>query len=184
MEKDDKQNAQRRRNNSFEPRLGTAQLVFGIIYAFISGIGLVLAIYTFIASGHQHPWTQYFFVLLFGILAAKSFFIYARMRILFVNGVHTVAKVSSITAEKGLTIVQGTVKAPDTHEEFEIESRYAGMNVARELERFLDEQHTKNLPALVVGSRGKSSPRGMFLIKTHAGHLDQSQINSLKTDRK
>lgn len=170
------------RRNSFEPRLGTAQLVFGIIYGFIAGIGLVLAIYTWINSGHQHPWTQYFFVLLFGVLAAKSFLIFARTRILYSTGRHVAGRVENITAQKGLTVVTGYVPVNDK-EELLIESRFAGMAVARELERFLTEQHTRSLPALVVGD-AKVSPRGMFLIKTHAGHLDPEYLNSLKTDKK
>lgn len=169
------------RRNSFEPRLGTAQLVFGIIYGFIAGIGLVLAIYTWINSGHQHPWTQYFFVVLFLVLATKSFVIFARTRILYSTGRHVAGRVDSITAQKGLTVVTGYVPVNDT-EEIMIESRYAGMSVAKELERFLTEQHTRKLPALVVGG-GKQSPRGMFLIKTHAGHLDPQYLNSLKTDK-
>lgn len=177
----DKQTAIIRRN-SFEPRFGVAQMVFGIIYAFIAGIGLVLAVYTFTASGHEHPWTQYFFVLLFCVLAGKSFFMYAKTRILYTGGKHTVARVTSVTAEKGLTIVQGAVRASDDGPEFEFESRYAGMNVARELERFMDEQHSRFLPALIVGQN--DHPRAMFLIKTRAGHLDNDYINSLKTDRK
>lgn len=171
------------RHNSFEPRFGIAQLVFGIIYAFIAGIGLVLAIYTFSVSNYEHPWTQYFFVLLFSVLAVKSFFMYAKTRILYIKGQHTVAKVTSITAEKGLTIVQGHISSDLKDDpQFDFESRYAGMSVARELERFLDEQHSSFLPALLVGP--KDHRRAMFLIKTHAGHLDKNYINSLKTDRK
>ncbi len=170
------------RRNSFEPRFGVAQLVFGIIYGFIAGIGLVLAIYTWTASGHQHPWTQYFFVLLFAVLAGKSFFMYAKTRILYAQGRHTVGKVYDIVAEKGLTYVRGTIELPENKGSLAFESRYAGMSVARELQRFLDEQHSSFLPALLVGE--KDFPRGMFLIKTHAGHLDPAHINSLKTDRK
>ena len=100
----------------------------------------------------------------------------------YTGGKHTVARVTSVAAEKGLTIVQGAVRASDDGPEFEFESRYAGMNVARELERFMDEQHSRFLPALIVGQN--DHPRAMFLIKTRAGHLDNDYINSLKTDRK
>ncbi|MDY6323221.1 MAG: hypothetical protein SPL30_09990 [Succinivibrio sp.] len=171
-----------RRRNSFEPRMGTAQLVFGIIYAFIAGIGIVLAIYTWINSGHQHPWTQYFFVALFLFLAGKSFYLYAKVRILFQNGTHTTARVETIAKDRGLTVVTGFVQL-NGNEEFEIESRYAGESVAAELDRFLKDEHTKLLPALVVGLDGKH-PRGMFLIKTHAGHIDPQYKIQLKTDRK
>ena len=170
------------RRNSFEPRFGIAQLIFGIIYGFIAGIGLVLAIYTWTQSGHQHPWTQYFFVLLFGVLAAKSFFMYAKTRILYSKGTHTVGKVEEIIADKGLTYVRGFIELPQSKEPLHFESRYAGMSIEKELHRFLDEQHSQFLPALLVDE--DKNPKGMFLIKTHAGHLDPAHINSLKTDRK
>ncbi len=170
-----------RRKNSFEPRMGTAQLVFGIIYGFMAGIGIVLALYTFINSNHHIPWSQVLFCVLFLVLAGKSFYLYAQVRILFQNGRHTIARVNDIVARRGITTVSGMVKLEDGSE-IEIESRLAGEQCAKELEDFLNEQRTRNLPALVVNE--KKHPRGMFLIKTHAGHLDPQYRNQLVVDRK
>ncbi len=170
-----------RRRNSFEPRMGTAQLVFGIIYGFMAGVGIVLAIYTFINSQHHVPWTQVAFCALFLALAGKSFFLYAQVRILFLNGRHTLGKVESIEAARGITVVTGTVKL-EGGGEIQIESRLAGEHCAQELEGFLRDQRTRNLPALVVNE--KKRPRGMFLIRTHAGHLDPQYRNQLVVDRK
>jgi hypothetical protein len=170
-----------RRKNSFEPRMGTAQLVFGIIYGFMAGVGIVLAIYTFINSQHRIPWTQVAFCALFLVLAGKSFFLYAQVRILYMNGRHTIAKVESIVPERGITIVSGSVKLKDGSE-IQIESRLAGESCASELENFLRDQRTRNLPALVVNESKR--PRGMFVIRTHAGHLDPQYRNQLVVDRK
>ena len=170
-----------RRRNSFEPRMGTAQLVFGIIYGFMAGVGIVLAIYTFINSQHRVPWTQVAFCALFLVLAGKSFFLYAQVRILFLNGRHTVGRVESIEAVRGITVVTGTVKLAKGGE-IQIESRLAGEHCAQELENFLRDERTRNLPALVV-NEGKR-PRGMFLIRTRAGHIDPQYRNQLVVDRK
>lgn len=170
--------------NSFEPRIGIVQLVFGIIYAFVTGIAIVLAYYvwdTSVQAGTpQQPWMQYFFIVLFAVMAAKSFFMYARIKILLNNGIHTVGTVDSIEPVRGITIVRGRIDVKD-YGEIEIESRYAGESVAHELKHFLEDEHTSKLPALVV--QGKS-PRGMFVIKTYAGHLDQNSLNSLKVNQK
>ncbi len=171
-----------RRAQSFEPRIGVAQLVFGLIYAFITGIAVVLAFKVYEASGGQQPWMQYFFILLFAVMAIKSFFIYAHSKILYSTGIHTVATVEDIDPNHGITIIRGAIKLDDGRE-LSIESRFAGESVAHEIRHFLDEQKTKKLPALVVDSKGKR-PRGMFVIHTYAGHLDEEYKNQLIVDKK
>ena len=167
---------------TFEPRVGIAQLVFGLIYAFITGIAVVLAFKVYEASGGQQPYLQYLFVVLFAIMAGKSFYIYARTKILYSTGTHTTGTVESIEPSHGITLVKGCIKLKDGRELY-IESRYAGESVAHEIRHFLDEQKTKKLPALVVEENGKH-PRGMFVIHTYAGHLDNEYKNQLIVDKK
>ncbi len=173
------------RATSFEPRVGIAQMVFGIIYAFLTGIFCVLAYKVWQADlergVNEIPALQIVFVALFGFLAAKSFFIYARIRVLYETGEHTVGRVESIVPQRGITIVTGTIDIND-RECITVESRFAGEAVAHELQRFLDDHKTKYLPALVVDKKGKH-PRGMFVVKTYAGHLDKDCVNQLKTNR-
>ena len=78
------------RKNSFEPRIAIVQLIFGIIYAFVTGVGVILAFKVYEATNEQ-PYMQYFFVVLFGVLACKSFWIFANTRIAQNTGVHTSA---------------------------------------------------------------------------------------------
>ncbi len=170
-----------RKATSFEPRVGIAQLVFGLVYAFVTGVAIIIAFRVLEATGEQ-PYLQYVFVLLFSCLTIKSFFIYARTKILYNNGVHTVATVESIEAVRGITTVKGFIKLKKGGELL-IESRFAGEQVSFELKRFLQEQKTKNLPALVVDENGPH-PRGMFVIKTYAGHLDENYKNQLIVDKK
>ena len=165
------------RKNSFEPRIAMVQLVFGTIYGFVTGIGIILAFRVLEATGQQ-PWLQYFFVILFGVLAGKSFLIFARTRVAQNTGVHVKASVDNIVPTHGITIIEGMLHMPDGTT-LPIESRFAGENVAHELKRFLEEQHTKKLPALLVNKDTKH-PRGQFLVKTKAGHLDPDCINFLK----
>ena len=168
------------RKNSFEPRIAVVQLIFGIIYGFVTGIGIILAFRVLEATGEQ-PWLQYFFVVLFGILAGKSFYIYAKTRIAQNTGIQVVAKVDNIVPTHGITIVEGMLMMPDDTT-LPIESRFAGENVAHERKRFLDENKTKKLPALLVNKDTKH-PKGQFLVKTRAGHLDPEYMNSLKTSK-
>lgn len=165
------------RKNSFEPRIAIVQLIFGVIYSFVTVIGVLLAVE--VQSKGGNALLQYFFVLLFGFLAGKSFYIYASVRIAKNTGVHTVAIVDNIVATHGITIVEGTLTLPD-NTTLPFESRFAGETVAKELKRFLDDNKTKKLPALLVNKDTKR-PKGQFLIRTKAGHLDSEYINSLKT---
>ena len=168
------------RKNSFEPRIAIVQLIFGVIYAFVTAIGIYLAVKVYTVTGQQ-PFIQYFFVLLFAVLAGKSFFIFANTRIAQNTGVHTTATVENIVPTHGITIVEGLLHLED-NTTLPIESRFAGESVAHELKRFLEDNNTKKLPALLVNKDSKH-PRGQFLIRTRAGHLDQHYINSLKTSK-
>ena len=166
------------RKNSFEPRVAIVQMIFGIIYAFVTGIGVILAMRVLEQTGEQ-PWLQYFFVVLFAILAGKSFYIFATTRIAQNTGVRVTAKVDNIVPTHGITIIEGMLEMPDKTT-LPIESRFAGETVAHELERFLEENKTRKLPALLVNKDTKH-PRGQFLVHTKAGHLDPDYMNSLKT---
>ncbi len=126
------------RRNSFEPRLAIVQLVFGIIYGFMSGISIVLLFKILDAGGNGY--LQIFFIILFFVLAMKSFWIYARTRISQQTGVYTTAVVENIIPTHGLTIIEGQLKMPD-NTTLPIESRFAGESVARELQIFLDEHN-------------------------------------------
>ncbi|MGN0903327.1 MAG: hypothetical protein ACI4M9_08570, partial [Succinivibrio sp.] len=156
------------RKNSFEPRIAIVQLVFGIIYAFVTGVGVILAFKVLEASGQQ-PWLQYFFVVLFGILAAKSFYIFASTKIAQNTGVYTTATVDKITPTHGITIIEGQMDLKDGTT-LPIESRFAGESVGHELQRLMTENKVKALPALLVNQNTRR-PKGQFLVKTRAGHL-------------
>lgn len=162
-----------RNNQTFEPRIGVAQLVFGVIYTFITLIALCLAYYVY-ESEQRDPYLHLFMALLFAVMAAKSFIIYKRVQKLLKEGVYFEAKVVSIEAVRGLTLVKGTCDIPD-YGLIEIESRLVGETVCHELKRLLDEKKQKMLPALVVGVN-TSHPRGMITIKCQHGHLIPDSI--------
>lgn len=165
------------RKSSFEPRIAIVQLIFGIIYAFVTGVGVILAFKVYEATNEQ-PYMQYFFVVLFGVLACKSFWIFANTRIAQNTGVHTSATVENIVPTHGITIVEGMLHMPD-NTTLPIESRFAGETVGHELKRVLEEVKSKKVPALLVNKDTKR-PRGQFLIRTKAGHLDENFVNQLK----
>ena len=172
-----------RRAQTFEPRTGLAQLIFGIIYVFITLIALTLAYRVYEAGGReQQPWLQYFFALLFAIMAVKSFIIWARARSRSGAGRRTVGTVEEISADHGITRVKGVIPLRDADRgELHIESRFAGETLSREIRAFLDERGTRSLPALVVGENTRR-PRGMFLIRTRRGRLDRDSQNRLLTE--
>lgn len=167
------------RRNSFEPRIAVVQLIFGVIYAFVTVIGIYLAFKVTQAGGNAI--LQYFFVLLFAVMAGKSFLIFANTRIAQNTGVYTTATVENIIPTHGITIIEGQLNMPDGTT-LPIESRFAGESVAHELKRFLDDNKTKKLPALLVNKDTKR-PKGQFLVKTRAGHLNTEYLNSLKTNK-
>lgn len=155
---------------SFDPRIGTMQKIFGVIYVLITLVAISLAFY--VRSIGQDGYLQFFMAALFGIMALKSFYISNRVKNLLKNGVYFKAKVDSVEAVRGITVIKGIVEIPDFGPIY-IESRLAGETPARELQRYLDERNQEFLPALVVGAQGKH-PRGMFTIKCKNGHLDES----------
>ena len=166
------------RKNSFEPRVGIVQLIFGIIYCFVTMAGIIL--YFKVIELGDRGYMQLFFVVLFAILAFKSFLIFSRNAISKKNGIKVTATVDNVTPTHGITIVEGMLNMPDGTT-LPIESRFAGESVGHELKRFLEDNKTKKLPALLVNKDSKH-PRGQFLVKVKLGHLDQSQLNSMKTN--
>lgn len=173
MSYQDRDRARLIRRQSFETRYGTAQLVFGVIYAFVTAAGMVMAWYVLQGTG-RHPLMQYFFTVLFGVLAAKSFYIFFRDRRLFKTAVKTLGKVEEIRASHGITTVCGTITL-GSGEELLFESKFAGETLARELKRWLKDTGLTRLPALLTGREG-GARKGMFLIKTSAGHLDEDKL--------
>lgn len=155
-------------NQTFEPRAGTAQLIFGVIYLLITLTALMLALYTRQTQGDE-PWLHYCMAFLFALMALKSFIIHARVKSLLRNGVYYEAKVESCEAKRGITVITGTCDVKD-YGLIHIESRLVGETVAHELNRFLQDNKQQMLPALVVGEK-THKPRGMFTVKCLHGHL-------------
>lgn len=160
-------------NQSFEPRVGTAQLIFGVIYTIITLIALCLAYYVTLEG--RTPYLHLFMALLFAIMALKSFIIYKRVKTLMANGQYAEAEVSSVEPVRGITVIKGTCALPNG-DSIEIESRLVGETAAKELKAYLAEQKQNKLPALVVGVDGPR-PRGMFTVKCLHGHLIEASAH-------
>lgn len=160
-------------NQSFEPRVGTAQLIFGVIYTIITLIALCLAYYVTLEG--RTPYLHLFMALLFAIMALKSFIIYKRVKTLMANGQYAEAEVSSVEPVRGITVIKGTCALPNG-DRIEIESRLVGETAAKELKAYLAEQKQSKLPALVVGVDGPR-PRGMFTVKCLHGHLIEASAH-------
>lgn len=154
-------------NQSFEPRIGTAQMIFGVIYTFITLIALCLAFYERQDGGDGY--LQLCMAVLFAIMAGKSFFISARVKRLLREGVYFEAQVDSCEPVRGITVIKGVCDIPN-YGLIHIESRLVGENIGRELKAFMADHKQHKLPALVVGANGKY-PRGMFTVKGLHGHL-------------
>lgn len=154
-------------NQSFEPRIGTAQMIFGVIYTFITLIALCLAFYERQDGGDGY--LQLCMSVLFAIMAGKSFFISARVKRLLREGVYFEAQVDSCEPVRGITVIKGVCDIPN-YGLIHIESRLVGENIGRELKAFMADHKQNKLPALVVGADGKY-PRGMFTVKGLHGHL-------------
>ena len=154
-------------NQSFEPRIGTAQMIFGVIYTFITLIALCLAFYERQDGGDGY--LQLCMAVLFAIMAGKSFFISARVKRLLREGVYFEAQVDSCEPVRGITVIKGVCDIPN-YGLIHIESRLVGENIGRELKAFMADHKQNKLPALVVGADGKY-PRGMFTVKGLHGHL-------------
>ena len=117
-------------NQSFEPRVGTAQLIFGVIYTIITLIALCLAYYVTLEG--RTPYLHLFMALLFAIMALKSFIIYKRVKTLMANGQYAEAEVSSVEPVRGITVIKGTCALPNG-DSIEIESRLVGETAAPSL---------------------------------------------------
>ena len=154
-------------NQSFEPRIGTAQMIFGVIYTFITLIALCLAFYERQDGGDGY--LQLCMAVLFAIMAGKSFFISARVKRLLREGVYFEAQVDSCEPVRGITVIKGVCDIPN-YGLIHIESRLVGENIGRELKAFMADHKQNKLPALVVDADGKY-PRGMFTVKGLHGHL-------------
>lgn len=168
-------------SQSFEPRVGTAQLIFGIIYCFITLIALSMAFYA-AQTSNETPGLQYFMAALFAVMAAKSFVIWHKVKKLVAEGVYYEAKVDSCEPVRGLTVIKGTCDVRDFGLIY-IESRLVGESVAHEINRYMQEHKQDILPALVVDEKGRR-PRGMFTVKCKAGHLieESMQLKSRMSD--
>lgn len=165
-------------NQSFEPRVGTAQLIFGVIYTIITLIALCLAYY--VSLDGRAPYLHLFMAALFALMALKSFIICKRVKNLMAHGVYTEAEVDAIEPIRGITTIKGRCTLP-SGEIIAIESRLVGETVAKELQSFLAAQGQTKLPALVVGV-GSKRPRGMFTVKCLHGHLieDSAHLQNAK----
>ena len=160
------------RSHSFEPRVGTAQFVFGIIYTLIVATALILAAYAY-SQGNKEPYMHYFMAAVFAIMAVKSFYLYKKVKNLMKNGVHTVGTLTSCEPVRGITILKAVVDVKD-YGPIDIETRLAGETVAHEIKRYLNKHHTDQVPVMVVGNSKR--PRGMIMIRTKAGRLDPQSI--------
>ncbi len=162
------------KDNSFEPRIGTAQLVFGIIYALITALAFMFALHLEI-NLNQSANMQYFMAFLFFILTAKSFFIWYRVKQLIKTGTLVKAKLISCEPMRGITVLKAEYEVKD-YGIIEIMTRLAGESVSHEIKRYLNDHKTSLVPALIVG-QGSKKPRGMIMIRTISGHLDEKTID-------
>lgn len=161
-----------RSSQSFEPRVGTAQFVFGVIYVLITLIALSLAFY--VRSEGQDGYLQMFMAVLFAIMAVKSFFIASRIKSLLNNGTYIEAEVDSCEPVRGITVIKGVIDVPEFGL-IHIESRLVGEAPAHEINRYMKEHNQNKLPALIVGVNS-NRPRGMFTVKCKNGHLVEESL--------
>ena len=161
-----------RSSQSFEPRVGTAQFVFGVIYVLITLIALSLAFY--VRSEGQDGYLQMFMAVLFAIMAVKSFFIASRIKSLLNNGTYIEAEVDSCEPVRGITVIKGVIDVPEFGL-IHIESRLVGETPAHEINRYMKEHNQNKLPALIVGVKS-NRPRGMFTVKCKNGHLVEESL--------
>lgn len=159
------------KSHSFEPRVGKAQKVFGIVYSAVAVIAVVLALYAL--SRGQDPYLQYFMVIVFVIMAAKSFFLASRIDKLVKNGADAVGVITEVTARRGITIVKAEIEVPD-YGTISIEQRLAGMQAAADLNSYIDDNGPK-VKAKIIGP-GTSHPRGMLMLRTINGRLDRNSV--------
>ena len=165
-------------STTFDPRIATAQAVFGVIYILITLIALSLGFYAraqALAAGEEEaqPWIQYFMALLFALLALKSFCIVRRTLSLLRNGRRVAATVVECGSSRGISTIRARAELDGGHAII-FETRYAGEAVARELHEHLTTSGSDAVPALIVGE-GRLS-RGMVAIRSEHGHLDPASL--------
>lgn len=165
-------------STTFDPRIATAQAVFGIIYLLITLVALSLAFYAraqALAAGEEEtqPWIQYFMALLFALLALKSFCIVRRTLSLLRHGRRVAATVVECGSSRGISTIRARAELGEGHAII-FETRYAGEAVARELHEHLQRTGSDAVPALIVGE-GRLS-RGMVAIRSDHGHLDPASL--------
>lgn len=165
-------------STTFDPRIATAQAVFGIIYLLITLVALSLAFYAraqALAAGEEEtqPWIQYFMALLFALLALKSFCIVRRTLSLLRHGRRVAATVVECGSSRGISTIRARAELGEGHAII-FETRYAGEAVARELHEHLQRTGSDEVPALIVGE-GRLS-RGMVAIRSDHGHLDPASL--------
>lgn len=161
------------KNHSFEPRVGRAQLVFGICYGLITLIALVLAFYVMFEQGGQ-PYMQWFMAFLFGLLTIKSLYLYRRVKKLIAEGCRAEAQLLSCDGVRGITIIRAQVEVPG-YGPIEFEQRLAGMRVADEIKRYLTEHQQHTLPCLIISGQSRH-PRAMLTVEADHGHLKPESI--------
>lgn len=161
-------------NHSFEPRIGKAQLFFGICYSVIVIIALMLAVYVKMTYPDQEPYMQYFMAVLFALLAAKSFFLYRRIKNLIARGTRAQATLLSCEAVRGITVVRAELEVPN-YGRIEFEQRLAGTRVAGEINRYLTEHKQQKLPALIIAGDSRH-PRAMLTVSSKGGHLIEQSL--------
>ena len=165
-------------STTFDPRIATAQAVFGVIYILITLIALSLGFYAraqALAAGEEEaqPWIQYFMALLFALLALKSFCIVRRTLSLLRHGRRVAATVVECGSSRGISTIRARAELDGGHAII-FETRYAGEAVARELHDHLTASGSDAVPALIVGE-GRLS-RGMVAIRSEHGHLDPASL--------
>lgn len=163
-------------SNSFDPRIITMQLVFGIIYAFLTLIMIVMGFSVDGTAGQASPAFFFIFALIFAFMTAKCVLIIRHYKNLMKNGVKTEAQLISCEAIRGITYLRAKVKLENT-DEFEIETRLAGTTISHEITHYMQEHDIKTVPVLVVAQNTRR-PRGLILIKGKQGHLDTSSFSN------
>ncbi|MBU3827265.1 MAG: hypothetical protein IAA31_07225 [Candidatus Anaerobiospirillum merdipullorum] len=161
--------------HSFEPRVGKAQLFFGVCYSLIVIISLVLALYVKLNDLGGEPYMQYFMAALFGLLALKSFYLYRRVQRLITEGVRTQADFVSCESVRGITIVRARTEV-EGYGPIEFEQRLAGVRLADEIKRVLAERKQDKLPCLLIDAHSRH-PRAMLTIATDHGRLKPESLN-------
>ena len=87
-------------------------------------------------------------------------------------GTRVTARLVSCEGVRGITIMKAVYDV-EGYGPIEIQTRLAGETASHEIKRYLKADWL--LPALIVDAKGKH-PRGMILVRTIGGHLDEKTI--------